>query len=106
MSSQHAPLPLSAILAEISELPAAERSPYWLSGWISEQFLAHLDGLIHALGGIDAVCAAASAAYTAYVQPLDLPGVPAMIEPAVDEALKRAIEQGLRAAHAAIHREG
>jgi hypothetical protein len=49
------------------------------------------DDAIDALGGQAAVEAQAHALYNTYVVPLDLPGVPALAEPAVDALLKRLI---------------
>jgi hypothetical protein len=49
------------------------------------------DDAIDALGGQKAVEAQVLALYETYVVPLDLPGVPALAEPAVDALLKRII---------------
>lgn len=90
----------------VDALPASDRSPFILGQRLVAFFVENLDALIHTLGGIDAVIRTAEAAYDAYVAPLDIPGVPNLIEPQVDSAMRLAIGAVLRSVHSQVHRGG
>lgn len=88
----------------IESQPAGIRQPQTLAGPIVEFFVPQLDQLIHQLGGIDMFIDTAQKAYDQYVTPIDLPGIPNLIEPAVDAAARHAIGVILRAIHDRIHK--
>lgn len=90
----------------VDDLPLAERSPFILGQRLVAFFVENLDSFIHACGGIDAVIRAAEKAYDDYVAPLDIPGVPNLIEPQVDSAIRLAIGAVLRSVHSQVHRGG
>lgn len=88
----------------VASLPAGERGPFDIAKRLAEFFVGQLGPLVERLGGIDAVVRIAEQAYDAYVAPLDLPGVPNLLEPQVDSALRLALGAALRAAYAQIQR--
>ena len=91
--------------AFLAALPQAERNPTAIGGKLVEWLVPQLDQWVHQLGGIDAVIAVVLAAYDSYVVPLDLPGIPNIIEPTVDAAAKRLLSALIRAAHDRIHKD-
>lgn len=90
----------------LAALAPAERSPTAIGGKLVEFLVPQLDEWVHALGGIDAVISVVLAAYDKYAAPIDLPGIPNIIEPAVDAAAKRLLSALIRAAHDRIHAKG
>lgn len=89
----------------LAALPAADRNPLTIGGKLVDFLVPQLDEWVHVLGGIDAVIASVHAAYDQFVVPLDLPGIPGLVEPMVDSAAKRLIATLLRAAHDRLHKE-
>jgi hypothetical protein len=91
--------------SHLSALPVTDRSPLAIVSRLVEFIVPQLDQLVHALGGIDAVISHVHAAYDRWVTPIDIPGIPNLIEPAVDAAAKNLIGKALRATHDAIHKD-
>jgi hypothetical protein len=67
---------------------------------LTEYFGVNIRELVDELGGIDQVVATAQLAYRTYVAPFDIPGIPNLIEPAVDGYLELAVGLMIRRAYA------
>jgi hypothetical protein len=91
---------LAAFGEHIESLPLEDRAPQWLSGHLIEFIMRALKDALDALGGVEEVVKFAEEAYTKYVTPIDLPGIPNFIEPAVDKAAIAVISAVIRAAYA------
>lgn len=94
---------LAGLGTHIDGLPQEDHQPQWISGHILEYVLKELDSFVHSLGGIDIVEAAARAGYRQYVAPFDLPYVPNVVEPAVDQLFEEAMIRAIRWAHDKAH---
>jgi hypothetical protein len=78
---------VSQVQAALAATPTADGRLVVLRNWVRQQS----DEAIDSMGGQKAVEKQVIALYDAYITPLDLPGIPALAEPAVDAVLKRLI---------------
>lgn len=73
--------------AKLASIPTATGRIVAIRNWATKLS----DDAIDAMGGQEAVVAYVLGLYDQFVVPLDLPGVPALAEPAVDAVIKRII---------------
>lgn len=78
---------ISALESRLTAIPTSDGRLAEIRKWVSKLS----DDAIDAMGGQAAVVAQVLALYDTYIVPLDLPGVPALAEPAVDAVVKRII---------------
>jgi hypothetical protein len=69
-----------------------------------EAMRAGLDQGFHAVGE-ENVSIFLQGKYREFIYPIDMPGVPNLIEPALDEAIVMVIPKGVAAAHKLVHRD-
>lgn len=86
-----------------SSQPLAAAVPDSLKPFVQPTVIA-LDKAFDAVGEAN-VIAYFQGLYDEYGVPLDIPGVPAALEPFVDQIARQAIAAAIKAAHAAIHQE-
>lgn len=84
MSQQPA---FKALESRLSAIPAPEGRLKALYRWA----LSLTDEAIDALGGQAVVAPRVAALYDQYVKPFDIPTIPNLVEPMVDEAIKSTI---------------
>lgn len=69
-----------------------------------EALRAALDKGFH-VAGESAVSLYLQAKYREIIYPIDMPGIPNIVEPAFDEAVVMVIPRGVAAAHKLVHRD-
>ena len=70
--------------------------PWGISAWLVDTAYDMLQEL--GIDSVDEIVEAAEELFDRFIRPIDLPGIPNFIEPAVDRALKSAISAAIRAA--------
>lgn len=77
----------SQLVAKLQSIPGAAGRVWAILTWARQL----TDSAIDAMGGNAAVSAQVGLLFDTYVRPLDIPFVPNLLEPAVDEAIKQAL---------------
>lgn len=87
-----------------ASLAAAPKSAELRAGIIDDFIREPIDDLIDSIG-LEPFIAQVNMLYDQYVAPLDIPWVPNIVEPAVDQAVKSFLGHVIRKLHDKIHTE-